>query len=127
MKRHRSSESPVYLSSIAIVSPDEARQARKRFFDALGAGKQYPGMPRAISSADQLTEMQLKTLFDILHACGSATDDEATLLTTRESVDGFLDAVYNDWTSDKEGGLVKPELEFLVEADVVAGTICSEF
>lgn len=83
-------------------------------------------MPRAISSADQLTEVQLKRFFDILHACGGATDEQATRLTTRASVDGFLDAVFNDWASDCEGGLVKPELDFLVEAEVVAGTICSK-
>ncbi|KAG8409300.1 hypothetical protein J3459_017607 [Metarhizium acridum] len=81
-------------------------------------------MQRAISSADQLTEVQLGRLFDMLHACGAATDERATLLTTRASVDGFVDAVFNDWRSDKEGDLVKPELEFLVEAEVAAGTIC---
>ncbi|KAG8407486.1 hypothetical protein J3459_018469 [Metarhizium acridum] len=124
IKRNRGSESPVYLSSIAVVTPEEARQARERFFDALGCADPHPGMQRAISSADQLTEVQLGRLFDMLHACGAATDERATLLTTRASVDGFVDAVFNDWRSDKEGDLVKPELEFLVEAEVVAGTIC---
>ncbi|EXU97520.1 hypothetical protein X797_009429 [Metarhizium robertsii] len=124
IKRNRGSESPVYLSSIAVVTPEEARQARERFFDALGCADPHPGMRRAISSPDQLTEVQLARLFDMLHACGAATDDQATLLTTRASVDGFVDAVFNDWRSDKEDDLVKPELEFLVEAEVVAGTIC---
>ncbi|KID83093.1 hypothetical protein MGU_09628 [Metarhizium guizhouense ARSEF 977] len=124
IKRNRGSESPVYLSSIAVVTPEEARQARERFFDALGCADPHPGMRRAISSADQLTEVQLGRLFDMLHACGAATDHQATLLTTRASVDGFVDAVFNDWRSDKEDDLVKPELEFLVEAEVVAGTIC---
>ncbi|OAA36449.1 hypothetical protein NOR_07528 [Metarhizium rileyi] len=124
VKRQRESESPVYLSSVALVTPEEAKQARRRFFDALACGDQHPGMPRTISSADQLTEVQLGRLFEMLHACGTATDNEATLSRTRASIDGFVDAVFNDWTSDKEDGLVKPELEFLVEAEVVAGTIC---
>lgn len=124
IKRNRGSESPVYLSSIAVVTPEEARQARERLFDALGCADPHPGMRRAISSADQLTEVQLGRLFDMLHACGAATDHQATLLTTRASVDGFVDAVFNDWRSDKEDDLVKPELEFLVEAEVIAGTIC---
>lgn len=83
-------------------------------------------MPRTISSADQLTEVQLKRFFDILHACGGATDEQATLLTTRASIGGFLDAVFNDWASDCEAGLVKPELDFLIEAEVVVGAICSK-
>ncbi|KAK2589400.1 hypothetical protein QQS21_012923, partial [Conoideocrella luteorostrata] len=119
------SDSPIYLASTALVTPEEAKQARKRFFDALGEGVAYPGMRKAITSADQLTEVQLKRCFDILHACGSATDVCATLVTTRASVDGFLDAVFHDWNSDKEGDLVKPELEFMVEAECVAGIICT--
>ncbi|GAB0137995.1 hypothetical protein EsDP_00006244 [Epichloe bromicola] len=127
IKRDARSESPIYLSSSVLITPREARQARRRFFDDLGAGAQYPGMPKPISSADQLTEVQLKKCFDILHACGTATDDGATLETTRASIDGFLDAVFRDWKcdADTDSGLVRPELEFMVEADVIAGTICT--
>ncbi|KHN97485.1 uncharacterized protein MAM_04500 [Metarhizium album ARSEF 1941] len=124
VKRNRRSESPICLSSIARISPEEAKRARQRVFDNLGCGDPHPGMPRAISSADQLTEVQLGRLFDMLHACGRATDEQATLLTTRASIDGFVDAVFNDWNSGNEEGMVKPELEFLVEEEVVAGTIC---
>ena len=125
IKRNRRSESPIYLASSALVTPDEAKQARQRFFDALGSGDQYPGMEKAISSADQLTEVQLKKCFDVLHACGAATDDRATLETTRASVDGFLDAVFNEWSSAK-GRKQRPELDFMVEAEVDAGLICSK-
>ena len=122
IKRSRGSESPVYLSSSVLVSPEDAREARQRFFDALEAGDAFPGMGRPVSSPDHLTEVQLKTLFDVLHACGSATDDQASLAATRASVDGFLDAVFHSWTSADD--MARPELDFLVEAEVVAGRIC---
>ncbi|KAG6030301.1 hypothetical protein E4U41_000133 [Claviceps citrina] len=132
------SESPIFLSSSALTHPPNARHSRRRFLDDLATGAPYPGMPRPICSPDQLTEVQLKTCFDLLHACGRATDEAATLETTRASVDGFLDAVFRDWRWDgpekQEGGekekeregVERPELEFVVEAGVVAGTICTD-
>lgn len=126
VKRSRGSESPVYLASCALVSPEEAKQARQRFFNELENGNDFPGMKKAISTADHLTEVQLKKCFDILHACGSATDDRATLGTTRASIDGFLDAVFNEWTSDKDFDVPKPDLDFLVEAEVAAGRVCGK-
>ncbi|KAG5917315.1 hypothetical protein E4U53_004208, partial [Claviceps sorghi] len=116
------SDSPIYLSS-ALIAPQDARHARRRFLDALGTGAPYPGTPRPIPSPDQLSEVQLRTCFDLLHACGQATHAGATRATTRASMDGFLNAVFKDWSCDA-AELVRPEPEFTVEAEVVAGTIC---
>ncbi|KND89051.1 hypothetical protein TOPH_06351 [Tolypocladium ophioglossoides CBS 100239] len=124
IKRQRDSSSPIYVSSVSRVSAEDARDARKRLFDALEKGDRYPGMRRCISCADGLSEVQLGRCFEILHACGRATDLNATLEKTRQSVDGFLEAIFNQWTSDHTGDLLQPELEFLVEAEVVAGRIC---
>lgn len=126
VKRQRDSSSPIYVSCTPRVSAEAARDARKRLFDALERGDRYPGMRRCISSADGLGEAQLGRCFEILHACGRATDLGATLEKTRQSIDGFLEAIFNDWTSESAGDLLQPELEFLVEAEVVAGRICRE-
>ncbi|POR35299.1 Uncharacterized protein TPAR_04496 [Tolypocladium paradoxum] len=124
IKRPRDSSSPIYVSSTPHISAEAARDARKRLFDALEKGDRYPGMRRRISCADGLSEVQLGRCFEILHACGRATDLGATLEKTRQSIDGFLEAVFNDWTSESAADLVQPELEFLAEAEVVAGRIC---
>ncbi|PNY24075.1 Uncharacterized protein TCAP_05986 [Tolypocladium capitatum] len=124
IKRQRGSSSPIYVSSAPRVSAEDARDARKRLFDALEKGDPFPGMRRRISCADGLSEVQLGRCFEMLHACGRATDLGATLEKTRQSIDGFLEAIFNEWTSESLGDPPRPELEFLVEAEVVAGRIC---
>ncbi|KAG6012455.1 hypothetical protein E4U54_007526 [Claviceps lovelessii] len=125
IKRSARSDSPIFLASSVLFPPQDAKQSRRRFLERLSAGVPYPGTPKPIPSPDQLTEVQLKKCFDMLHACGRATDGGATLETTRASMDGFLEAVFKDWRWDADEGMVKPELEFLVEAEIVAGTICT--
>ncbi|EHK40205.1 hypothetical protein TRIATDRAFT_27001, partial [Trichoderma atroviride IMI 206040] len=99
---------------------------RDKLFDAMQAGDDYPAEPKAIKSADDLSDMQLKKCYDILHACGSATDPNASLDKTRQSIDGFLDAVFNEWSSRKVGNLPRSELDFLVEAEVLTGKLCGK-
>lgn len=129
VKRRRSSPSPI---SIASTPPQRAPATRRpkterdRLFDAIEAGDAYPLEAVPIKSADVLNEAQLKKCYEILHACGSATDPNASMAKTRQSIDGFLDAVFNDWSSRKAGSLLRSELDFLVEADVVAGRLCGE-
>ncbi|KAJ6441430.1 Clavaminate synthase-like protein [Purpureocillium lavendulum] len=145
IKRRRSS-SPIYISSAPVpgaraagatgtcpscasagtrtTTTTTSTEARQQLFDALEKGDRFAAMKRNIASAEHLTEVQLARCFDILHACGRATDDQATLATTRQSVDGFLEAVFQDWSSEAPGELLRPELEFMVDAEVVAGRIC---
>ncbi|KAL6887436.1 hypothetical protein HDV57DRAFT_488792 [Trichoderma longibrachiatum] len=130
VKRRRSSASPISIASTpprrAAVAPRRLKTERDRLFDAIEAGDAYPLEAVHIKSADDLNEAQLKKCYEILHACGSATDPNASLTKTRQSIDGFLDAVFNDWSSRKAGSLLRSELDFLVEADVVAGRLCAK-
>ncbi|KAK6445947.1 hypothetical protein FP744_10002196 [Trichoderma asperellum] len=124
VKRRRTSASPISISS---TPPRRAsrkiKSERDKLFDAIEAGDDYPAEPMTIKSADDLNEVQLKKCYEILHACGSATDPNASLTKTRQSIDGFLDAVFNEWSSRKAGNLLRSELEFLVEAEVLAGKL----
>ncbi|KAL7926958.1 hypothetical protein ACQKWADRAFT_326970 [Trichoderma austrokoningii] len=125
VKRRRTSASPISISS---TPPRRAsrriKSERDKFFDAIEAGDDYPVGPVTIKGTDDLNKGQLKKCYEILHACGSATDPNASLSKTRQSIDGFLDAVFNEWSSDKAGDLPRSELEFLVEAEVMAGRLC---
>ncbi|ODA81312.1 hypothetical protein RJ55_04277 [Drechmeria coniospora] len=125
-KHRRRSESPIYVATGPRISPEAAREARRRLFDALERGERHPGMRRPISCADHLSEPQLAKFFAVLHACGRATDDEATPAVTRQSMDGFLDAAFLGWTSETAGELLRPEMDFEVDAEVVAGKVCRE-
>ncbi|KJZ73415.1 hypothetical protein HIM_07209 [Hirsutella minnesotensis 3608] len=123
-KRQRESESPIHVYTAPLTSTVLSQQRRALLFDSLARGDSHPGVARPILSVEHLTEQQLSKCFEILHACGTATDLEATLAKTRASVESFLDAVFNDWSSSKAGELLRPELEFFIEAAVVAGRIC---
>lgn len=90
------------------------------------AEEEYPDRPMAIKSADDLSAAQLKKCYEILHACGSATDPNANMTKTRQSIDGFFDAVFNEWSSRKTGNLPRSELDFLVEAEVLVGKLCGK-
>ncbi|KAL7939378.1 hypothetical protein V8C35DRAFT_275212 [Trichoderma chlorosporum] len=127
IKRPRTSASPISISSTPPRHvPRRVKSERDKLFDAIEAGADYPLEPVPISSADDLNDVQLKKCYEILHACGSATDPNASLTKTRQSIDGFLDAVFNDWSSSKAGALLRSELDFLVEAEVVAGRLCGK-
>lgn len=127
VKRRRTSASPI---SIASTPPRQASRSvkseRDKLFDAIEGGDDYPGGPMTIKSADDLSQVQLKKCYEILHACGSATDPNASMSKTRQSIDGFLDAVFNEWSSRKAGNLPRSELDFLVEAEVLVGKLCGK-
>lgn len=127
IKRRRASASPISISSTPPRRVSrKVKSERDKLFDAIEAGDDYPLEPVPIKSADDLNEAQLKKCYEILHACGSATDPNASLTKTRQSIDGFLDAVFNEWSSRKTGTLLRSELDFLVEAEVVAGRLCGK-
>lgn len=127
LKRLRTSASPISIASTPPRrAPRRVKSERDKLFDAIEAGADYPLKPVPIKSADDLNDVQLKKCYEILHACGSATDPNASLTKTRQSIDGFLDAVFNDWSSCKAGALLRSELDFLVDAEVVAGRLCGK-
>lgn len=129
-KRQRSDAAP----SIAQGLNTGSKRARDEFFDALVAGNPSAKdiiITRTIEGPDDLEKPELLRCFDLLHACGRATQPDATLSTSRKSIEGFLEAIFNGW---KPGGgtvasgekMVKPELDIHVDAEVVAGNICGE-
>ena len=115
----------------SIVMISASKRARDEFFDALvanNADSPNATITRTISSADDLEKWELRRCFDLLHACGRATQPDATLSTTRKSIEGFLEAIFNGWAAG--GGtseeLIKPLLDVQVDAEVVAGKVCGK-
>ncbi|GKU08758.1 unnamed protein product, partial [Fusarium langsethiae] len=95
----------------ALLSNVYSRQA---IFEALERGDYFLRKPNPIRSADDLDDSQLKRCFEILHACHMASDADATLLSTRRTMEDFLDAVFEDWAADGEGELTKPKMDFVL-------------
>ena len=143
-KRQRSSEihegadtpiaSPSLPSTPAAHPAGSAKQARELFFDSLVADKSNSAaglVGRNISSADSLNKEELMRCFYLLHACGRATQADATLETTRKSIEGFLDAIFNSWFAngddEVECGITKPILKLQVEVSTPAGIVCGKF
>jgi hypothetical protein len=55
-----------------------------------------------------------------------ASDADATLLSTRRTMEDFLDAVFEDWAADGEGELTKPKMDFVLRGYLKVGYICSK-
>lgn len=110
-----------------IDSQASSKRSRDALFDSVVANNNdntSSELIRVIKSPDDLGKAELLKCFEILHACGKATVPDATLATTRKSIEGFLDAIFNGWRNEQEVELIRPPLEFAVEAEVVAGQIC---
>ncbi|RGP74117.1 hypothetical protein FSPOR_1812 [Fusarium sporotrichioides] len=110
-------------ASPALLSNLYSRQA---IFEALERGDYLLRQPTSIHSANDLDDSQLKRCFEILHACHMASDTDATLLTTRRTMEDFLEAVFEDWTADNEGELIKPKMDFVLRGYLKVGYICSQ-
>ncbi|KAM0415942.1 hypothetical protein ACHAPT_013095 [Fusarium lateritium] len=107
-------------------APRSTKRSRDRLFAALQLGNPLLRGPRTITTADNLDELELKRCFEILHACGAATDPSATLMSTRDTMEGFLDAVFKDWTGNVDVDLPKPAMDFVVRESVSVGNICGK-
>ncbi|RSL59686.1 hypothetical protein CEP54_007152 [Fusarium duplospermum] len=107
-------------------APRSTKRSRDRLFAALQLGNPLIRGPRTISTADHLDELELKRCFEILHACGAATDPSASLMSTRDTMEGFLDAVFKEWTGNFEDELPKPAMDFVVREFVSVGNICGK-
>lgn len=113
-------------SRSASPSRRSNKSSRERLFEALEHGNPILRAARTIESADDLEEAELKRCFEILHACGSATDEEASLKKTRETIEEFLDAIFKDWSTDNHQEMNKPVMDFIVREAVAVGKICGK-
>ncbi|KAF7548717.1 hypothetical protein G7Z17_g6877 [Cylindrodendrum hubeiense] len=126
VKLERSDE-PMLISSRSPSPPTRSnKRSRDRVFTALEHGDHLLRTPRSIATADDLDEVELKRCFEILHACAVATDPTATLKSTRETMEGFLDAVFKDWTGNAADEPAKPVIDFVVREHVGVGNICEQ-
>ncbi|KAF4472805.1 hypothetical protein FALBO_286 [Fusarium albosuccineum] len=119
---------PIIVSSRSpSPAPRSSKRSREQLFAALATGNFVTCKPRRIASADDLDERELKRCFEILHACGVATDPTATLASTKDTMGGFLDAVFRDWTGNlDDDDLARPAMDFVVREYISVGNICGE-
>ncbi|KAJ4246262.1 hypothetical protein NW762_013612 [Fusarium torreyae] len=106
--------------------PRSSTDSRQRLFAAIESGELILRDPRPITSADDLDEFELKRCFEILHACGVATDPAATLGSTRDTMEDFLDAIFKDWSGNSTEDLAKPTMDFVVRDYVSVGIVCDQ-
>ncbi|KPM37234.1 hypothetical protein AK830_g9313 [Neonectria ditissima] len=128
VKRERLDEDePILISSRSpSPAPRSSKRSRDRLFAALENGDPLLRLPRTITTADDLDEVELKRCFEVLHACAVATDPTATLTSTHETMEGFLDAVFKDWTGNASDDPAKPALDFVLREYISVGNVCRE-
>lgn len=125
-KRERSGD-PILISSRSpSPSPRSNKRSRDRVFTALEHGDPFLRTPRSIITADDLDEVELKRCFEILHACAEATDPTVTLTSTRETMEGFLDAVFKEWTGNEPDEPAKPVMNFVLREYIGVGNVCEQ-
>ncbi|KAF9773408.1 hypothetical protein IL306_008803 [Fusarium sp. DS 682] len=105
--------------------PRSTAESRDHLFAALELGNHILRKPRSITTPDDLDDLELTRCFYILHACSAATESNATLAKTRDTMEDFLKAVFRDWTGDA-GEPTKPSLDFVVREYISVGNVCSK-
>ncbi|KAF5020022.1 hypothetical protein F66182_7958 [Fusarium sp. NRRL 66182] len=125
-REENSSETILIDSRSPSPEPRSNAESRQRLFTALELGQDMLREPRSITTADDLDEPELKRCFEILHACGTATDPDATLGSTKDTMEDFLDAVFKEWTGNATRELAKPIMDFVVREYISVGNICSQ-
>ncbi|KAM0551359.1 hypothetical protein ACHAPJ_008467 [Fusarium lateritium] len=128
VKREDSSPTEPILIDSRSPSPEprSSTVSRQRLFAAIESGELILREPRTITSADDLDEVELKRCFEILHACGVATDPAATLGSTRDTMEDFLDAIFKDWSGNSTEELAKPAMDFVVRECISVGNVCGK-
>ncbi|KAM0355131.1 hypothetical protein ACHAPU_000991 [Fusarium lateritium] len=128
VKREEPEPDPTEPIVIDSRSPSpESRSSvdsRQRLFHSLELGEYVLRDARSIETADDLDEVELKRCFDILHACGLATDSTTTLASTRDTMEDFLNAVFGHWTGN-DGDVAKPTMDFTVRQHINVGNVCA--
>ncbi|KAM0288512.1 hypothetical protein ACHAO9_006873 [Fusarium lateritium] len=105
--------------------PRSTADSRQRLFAFLEQGEYILRDARSIETADDLDDMELKRCFDILHACGLATDVTTNLASTSDTMEDFLNAVFNGWKGNDGEEFTKPTMDFVVREHISVGNICS--
>lgn len=130
VKREEPNTEPAEPILIDSCSPSpksrSTADSRQRLFASLEHGEYILRDARSIDTADDLDDIELKRCFDILHACGLATDASTTLASTSDTMEDFLNAVFNGWTGNDGEALIKPTMDFVVREHIIVGNICSK-
>ncbi|KAF5666646.1 hypothetical protein FHETE_6145 [Fusarium heterosporum] len=117
---------PIIVSSRSpSPEPRSTIDSRQRLFHSLELGEYVLRDARSIETADDLDEVELKRCFDILHACGLATDSTTTLASTRDTMEDFLNAVFGHWNGSS-GDVAKPTMDFIVREHINVGNVCGK-
>ncbi|KAM0245927.1 hypothetical protein ACHAP5_005077 [Fusarium lateritium] len=93
--------------------PRSTADSRQRLFASLEHGEYILRDARSIETADDLDDIELKRCFDILHACGLATDVTTNLASTSDTMEDFFNAVFNGWKGNDSEELNKPTMDFV--------------
>ena len=104
------------------------RKQREQYFDSLAkeadARGNLPSSRRRIITEDDLEKLELKKCFELLHAMSRASDPTAPIGSTRNSIGGFLKAIFMGWGT----GMVIANIPDVgpVWSDAPAGRICGQ-
>ncbi|KAF5625631.1 hypothetical protein F52700_8996 [Fusarium sp. NRRL 52700] len=114
VKQEPDDSEPILIGSNSpSPEPRSSVESRNRLFTSLELGDHIFRRPRSITTPDDLDDSELKRCFDILHACSVATELNATLSKTKDTMEDFLTAIFKNWTGDS-GEPDKPAMDFVV-------------
>ncbi|KAF5706531.1 hypothetical protein FGLOB1_7429 [Fusarium globosum] len=126
IKQEPDDSEPILIGSNSpSPEPRSTAESRDRLFTSLELGDHILRSPRSITTPDDLDDSELKRCFDILHACSLATEFNATLSKTKDTMEDFLTAIFKNWTGDA-GVPDKPAMDFMVREYISVGNICSQ-
>ncbi|KAF4434933.1 hypothetical protein FACUT_7593 [Fusarium acutatum] len=125
VKQEPDDSEPILIGSNSpSPEPRSSVEFRNRLFTSLELGDHIFRSPRSITTPDDLDDSELKRCFDILHACSVATEFNATLYKTKDTMEDFLMAIFKNWTGDA-GEPDKPAMDFVVREYISVGNICA--
>ncbi|KAF5694153.1 hypothetical protein FDENT_1458 [Fusarium denticulatum] len=125
VKQEPDDSEPILIGSNSpSAEPRSSIESRNRLLTSLELGDHIFRAPRSITTPDDLDDFQLKRCFDILHACSAATEFNATLSKTKDTMEYFLTAIFKNWTGDA-GEPDKPAMDFVVREYISVGNICT--
>ncbi|KAF5582006.1 hypothetical protein FPCIR_9864 [Fusarium pseudocircinatum] len=118
VKQEPDDSEPILIGSNSpSPEPRSSIESRNRLFTSLELGDPIFRAPRSITTPDDLDDSQLKRCFDILHACSVATEFNATLSKTKDTMEDFLTAIFKNWTGDA-GEPDKPAMDFVANPPI---------
>ncbi|KAG9497949.1 hypothetical protein J7337_010825 [Fusarium musae] len=126
VKQEPDNSEPILIGSNSpSPEPRSSVESRNRLFTSLELGDHIFRSPRSITTPDDLDDTELKRCFDILHACSLATEFNATLSKTKDTMEDFLTAIFKNWTGDA-GEPDKPAMDLVVREYISANPPITE-